>query len=246
MAPVFWAASMSITRACVGWLARISALTRCSISRICSSVTGALCAKSKRVRSALTSEPFCCTWSPSTSRSALCIRCVTEWLRMVACAHGHVDLGGDAVADLERARRQRAVVAEHVGLDLLRVVDLEVAPCRWISALVADLAAALGVERRGVEHHDAVLPRFQLVHRRAVGVERDDLGRLFQLLVAGEHVADARVLQRVVHLELAGRAGLRLLLVHRGVEAGLVHLDAALAADVGWSGRAGSRRCRAA
>jgi hypothetical protein len=29
------------------------------------SVTGALCAKSKRVRSALTSEPFCCTWRPA-------------------------------------------------------------------------------------------------------------------------------------------------------------------------------------
>ncbi|MDT4843929.1 hypothetical protein FQZ97_778680 [compost metagenome] len=84
MAPVFWADSRSITRACVGALSRISALTRFSISRICSRVTGALCAKSKRVLSASTSEPFCCTWSPSTSRRALCIRWVTEWLRMVA------------------------------------------------------------------------------------------------------------------------------------------------------------------
>jgi hypothetical protein len=35
------------------------------------------------------------------------------------------------------------------------------------------------------------------------------------------------------HLELAGRAGLLALAVHRGVEAGFVHRHAALAADVG-------------
>ena len=84
MAPVALADSMSITRASVGVLARISAFTRRSISRISAAVTAWLWAKSKRVRSALTSEPFCCTWSPSTSRRALCMMCVTEWLRMVA------------------------------------------------------------------------------------------------------------------------------------------------------------------
>ncbi|OQC02325.1 MAG: hypothetical protein BWX79_02816 [Alphaproteobacteria bacterium ADurb.Bin100] len=84
MAPVFCADSMSITRAWVGTFITISALTRSSISRIWTSVSGALCVKSKRVRSALTSEPFCCTWPPSTSRSALCIRWVTEWFRTVA------------------------------------------------------------------------------------------------------------------------------------------------------------------
>ncbi|MOA01661.1 hypothetical protein D3C78_1210820 [compost metagenome] len=73
-----------MTRACVSLLARISAFTRRSISRIWASVTGALCVKSKRVRSALTRLPFCCTCSPSTSCKALCMMCVTEWLRMVA------------------------------------------------------------------------------------------------------------------------------------------------------------------
>jgi hypothetical protein len=63
-------------------------------------------------------------------------------------------------------------------------------------------------------------------------VQGHDLGLLFQLLVAGEHVAGAAVFQRAVHLELARRAARRLLLFHRGVEAGLVHRHAALAADV--------------
>ena len=62
IAPVFLAASMSITRACVGCVGEdlgVDALLRSRGSA--SSVTGALCAKSKRVLSASTSEPFCCT-----------------------------------------------------------------------------------------------------------------------------------------------------------------------------------------
>ncbi len=121
MAPVFWADSMSITRACVAALATISAFTRCSISRICASVTGALCVKSKRVLSASTSEPFCCTWSPSTSRNALCIRWVTEWLRMVRRAAPGSTWASTASPTAQRALMHVAVVAEHIGLDLLRV-----------------------------------------------------------------------------------------------------------------------------
>ncbi len=61
IAPVFCAASIGITRAWVAVLARISALTRASTSRICAAVIGVGCTKSKRVFSASTSEPFCCT-----------------------------------------------------------------------------------------------------------------------------------------------------------------------------------------
>ncbi len=78
IAPSFCASSMPIVRAFVGWLSRISALTISSTRRICSSVSGALCAKSKRVLSGSTSEPFCWTCVPSTSRSALCMMCVAE------------------------------------------------------------------------------------------------------------------------------------------------------------------------
>ena len=113
IAPIFCASSMRITRACVAALARISALTSASTCAICASVTGALCAKSKRVRSALTSEPFCCTWAPSTSRSALCIRCVALWLRTVRGAPLGVDAGDERVADLDLAFDDAALVAEH-------------------------------------------------------------------------------------------------------------------------------------
>ncbi|CFU02723.1 Uncharacterised protein [Bordetella pertussis] len=72
-----------MTLASVAWLASTSALTMASTRAICSAVMGASCAKSKRVLSGSTSEPRCCTWAPSTSRKALCIRCVAEWLRTV-------------------------------------------------------------------------------------------------------------------------------------------------------------------
>jgi hypothetical protein len=136
---------MSITRASVAVLASTSALTRASISRICSAVTGALCAKSKRVRSALTSEPFCCTWPPSTSRKALCMMCVTEWLRMVA-ARTAVSTCANGIAHLQAAGFQHAVVAEYIGLDLERVFHGKAVAACGNHALVADLAAGFGVE----------------------------------------------------------------------------------------------------
>jgi hypothetical protein len=82
---------------------------------------------------------------PSTSRSALCIRCVTLWLRMVA-ARRAVHLRLHAVAHLQAAGLQRAVVAEHVGLDLDVSVTAERAPPAVI-APIAHLAAGFGVER---------------------------------------------------------------------------------------------------
>ena len=54
-----------------------------TINAIAASLIGFICTKSKRVFWSSTSEPRCCTCSPSTSRKALCIRCVALWLRTV-------------------------------------------------------------------------------------------------------------------------------------------------------------------
>ncbi|OQC09427.1 MAG: hypothetical protein BWX79_01430 [Alphaproteobacteria bacterium ADurb.Bin100] len=148
-------------------------------------------------------------------------------------AHQGVDPGGHMVAHVQRALGKRAMVAEHVGLDLLRICHVETRRTAEQFALVAHLAAALGVERRGVEHDDPVLPGSQLSHADAVKVQRDDLGGpFFQVLIAGEGVAGAAVLQRLVHLELAGCTALGLLLFHGGGKTGAVHLDAMFAAHV--------------
>ena len=84
IAPVFLASSIGSTRARVAAFASTSRLTSRSTSAISAAVIGWPCAKSKRVLSTSTSEPFCCTCGPRTSRSALCSRCVAEWLRMIA------------------------------------------------------------------------------------------------------------------------------------------------------------------
>jgi len=64
--------------------------------------------------------------------------------RMVAhraLAARRFDARLDPVADLQRARPQRAMMAEYLGLDLLRILDREGARRAHDFAVVADLPA---------------------------------------------------------------------------------------------------------
>jgi hypothetical protein len=68
------------------------------------------------------------------------------------------------------------VVAEDIGLDLLRVPHLEEREARAALgelAAIAHLPARLRVERRLVEHHDPLLARGEALDRRAFAIERD-------------------------------------------------------------------------
>jgi hypothetical protein len=56
---------------------------------------------------------------------------------------------------------EHTVVTKHIGLDFLRVGHLKQARAAKDGALVTHLAAAFGVERRGVQHHHPVLTMFQ-------------------------------------------------------------------------------------
>ena len=160
-------------------------------------------------------------------------------VRGAVVAHGlRATLGIDArdelVADFDLPLHDAAVMAEHGRLDLQRVVDDDA--CTRIAQLaaVADLAAALGIEGRVVEHHHHVVAGTRALHRRAVDVDRGDAGVLaHQVLVAVEGRGRAAVFQALGHLELGLGARLLALALHRRVEAGAVHRDAALAADVG-------------
>src|SRR4051812_23813853 len=83
--------------------------------------------------------------------------------RMVAhgaLAQRRIDARVDAIADLERAALEGAVMAEDVGLDLLRVVHGESARRPDQLAAVADLPAGLGIERRLVEDHGTGVAAF--------------------------------------------------------------------------------------
>ncbi len=162
-------------------------MTLTSTSRICASVIGALWAKSKRVRSASTSEPFCCTCCPSTSRKALCIRWVTLWLRIVRARRSASTRATKHVADPDHAFGDPALVAENGRLHLDRILDDDAGARIAQFAGIADLTAAFGVERRVVEHDDDIVAGSRLLDRRAVDIQRDDAGLLVdQLLIAME------------------------------------------------------------
>ncbi|MNN23715.1 hypothetical protein D3C81_1371200 [compost metagenome] len=84
MAPLALAVSMSVSSVSTSLFLRISALTSSSSALSCSGLIASKWLKSKRRRWLSTSEPFCCTCSPSTWRSAACSRWVAEWLSAVA------------------------------------------------------------------------------------------------------------------------------------------------------------------
>ncbi len=71
-----------------------------------------------------------------------------------------VDMGSDAVADLQCAGGQGAMVAKHIGLDFLGVTHFKQRVVTEDGAFVADLAAALAVKRRAVQHHHPGLTGF--------------------------------------------------------------------------------------
>ena len=155
--------------------------------------------------------------------------------RMVAHggrAQGHVHLGVHCVTHSQRAGGQHAMMAVHIGLDLERVFHRKAGRTAGQHALVTHLAAAFGVEGRRVQHHHTGLAMLEFGHRGAVEVERHHLGAGLELLVAHEGIARTAVVQCLVHLELAGRAGLGLLAFHGGVEAIGIHRHATLTAHV--------------
>ena len=132
--------------------------TRRSISRIFSSVTGALWAQSQSgCGRHSTRLPFAARL-PSTSRRALCMMCVTEWLRMVAARTAGVHLGLHRVAHVQVP--SSAPWWPNTSALIFCVSSTANTPA-GDHALVAHLAAAFGVERRRVQHHHAVLTGLQ-------------------------------------------------------------------------------------
>lgn len=152
----------------------------------------------------------------------------------------HIDLREDALADAERslgdgnrlhvqlAEGMRAVLHDRenaVGLDQPRV---------------ADLAAALGIERRTFEQDHALLAFAESVDFPSVPDERADPGIAFALFVTDEIRGAEFVGQRVEHVPLddvvgdllAGAAGALALPRHLRLESLFVDRHAALGADL--------------
>ncbi len=84
IAPSARARSKLVCRCPTAWFLRICWKTSSSTCRSSASLIALWCAKSKRIRSASTSEPFCVTCSPRTWRRAACSRWVAVWLSRIA------------------------------------------------------------------------------------------------------------------------------------------------------------------
>src|SRR5262245_27134811 len=119
---------------------------------ISSADTGASWVKSKRSRSGATSEPFWSACGPSTARSAACSRCVPEWLRTVAPRLA-IDAQLRGIARTHAALCDAPAVHDEFAGRALRIAHLDASARRRDLAAVADLAAALGVEGRLLDHH---------------------------------------------------------------------------------------------
>ena len=195
-----------------------------SMLRSSVSETGAGWLKSKRSRSGATSEPFCSTCPPSVSRRGrmqeVRRRVVQDRLAAARCVH----LGDDTVAPAQGAPRHRTVV-QVLAAALGRVLHAE---RRAVGAAqhapIADLAAGLGVERRGVEQDDAGLAFFEGIDGGALLEQADDFGWPVEPRIArelhGRVHADA-LLDIGIEPRCRGAAP-GALLVHQPIETSLV------------------------
>ena len=189
-----------------GRSSRMMRRTSSSIARSSSSVSAAVEreVEAQVVRRARASPPGG-RRSPTTLRSARWSRCVPVWLRIVCGAPVGVDDRLDRLADPQPAV-ERAAMDDQAADRLLGVVDREqlAAAARLAEdALVADLAAALGVERRPVEDDLGLAVAGQLVELHPVADDRDDPSLGGRRLVAEERrVAGARLDRAVQRGEL--------------------------------------------
>ena len=116
--------------------------------------------KSKRSLSGRTAEPACLTWSPSTSRSAACSRCVAVWFAIVGKRAAHATTARTRLpAPMGRLARpsRRASTWSSPNFSTSTTSSRASVAVEHEVAGVAHLAAARGVERRSLELDE--LPR---------------------------------------------------------------------------------------
>ena len=142
-----------------------------------------------------------------------------------------VDGGGDRIPHLHIAGEHPAVVHIFPALVLLYVADLEAEAVVLHHAVVGHLAAHLGVEGSLIQHQDALGAGAQLLPQLLARHQGQHLPLGRMALIAQElggghilaklHAGPAQVAQG-----LPGLPGPGLLLLHQGVEGGLVQLHA--------------------
>ncbi len=144
-----------------------------------------------------------------------------------------IDVSLDPVADAYLPRLHRAIMDVRFAR-LLRVDHRERVITGREHARVANLPAALRVERRRREYDDTIIAHHELVDRLAIGEQRNDLAGFLGALVAGKRCLDVRLNAVAAdRAEFARGARTITLPSHRFVKAFFVDAQAALASDVG-------------
>ena len=139
----------------------------------------------------------------------------------------NVDLRLGGLLDGHAARAHNAGVQELAGLVLLYIRDGERAGRGADLAVVRDLTAHLGIERRAVEHDDAGVALQKLGADLAVAHKREDRAGVLGVFIAGEGCrrgvkAEVDAGPGEIAQRLAGLSGADALLLHERVEAVLI------------------------
>ena len=139
-------------------------------------VSGWKCEKSKRSRSGATSEPFCCTCVPSTCAAP---RAAGGWRNDSARwparrARVHLRATSHRPRGCRPARPAGPGARAPRRASACRSTTKRAAAAPQQLAGIADLAARLGVERRAIEHHLALLAVAQLLDAAAPSLEQRD------------------------------------------------------------------------
>ena len=133
-----------------------------------------------------------------------------------------IDGADEMVADLQRARGERADVGMELARELLRVAHLEHRALLRQAARVADLPTALGVERRTIEDDDRFVADGDGFDRPPFAQDRrDGEAAGFAVVVAdefgGRELRDQFARQREAAAELARAARAFALLLHQAL-----------------------------
>ena len=147
----------------------------------------------------VTSEPAWRARSPTTLRSARWSRCVPVWLRIVSARRSASTTASTGSPTRSRPWSvPRWTIRPPSGRWVSVTVKSSLAAARLAEdAVIADLAAALGVERRPVEDDLGLAVAGQLVELHPVADDRDDAALGGRGLVAEESaVAGARLDRR--------------------------------------------------
>ena len=155
--------------------------------------------------------------------------------RVVQCrclSHRGIHLRSYSRGRLEQAAGHYAMVQEGTT-SLGGIAHIKAQPRRSEITAVTDLTAGLGIERRAVKHHHALLTLSQTLDRSPSLEQADNLGFANGSAVAGEFGVHVDLDQTVV-IQTEGAGGTRTLALglHLTLETGLIDAQAALAGDI--------------